>query len=52
MLLFIKQGIRGDVSQISRRFASLNNLLTPNYDDKIEKHHPVSSCIGNKLYGW
>lgn len=49
--LFVESGIRGGISQISKRYAKANNKYMTSYDSKIEE----SSIIyldANNLYGW
>ena len=51
MYLFIEQGIRGGVSQISHRFATANNPDVPGYDPTKEISY-IRYWDANNLYGW
>ena len=49
--LFVEKGVRGGISQISKRYAQANNKYMNDYNPKIEE----SSIIyldANNLYGW
>ena len=49
--LFVEKGIRGGISQISKRYAQANNKYMNDYNPKLDE----SSIIylnANNLYGW
>ena len=49
--LFIESGIRGGMSQISKRYAQSNNEQLKEYDNKKELSH-ITYLDANNLYGW
>ena len=49
--LFIESGIRGGMSQISKRYAQANNDKLKEYDEKKELSH-ITYLDANNLYGW
>ena len=49
--LFIEDGVRGGVSQISHRYAKANNPLVPDYDISKRKSHIIYLDFNN-LYGY
>ena len=51
MYLFVEEGIRGGLSQISKRFSQANNPYMKNYD-KTKPDKYISYLDANNLYGW
>jgi len=51
MYLFIEEGIRGGLSQISKRFSKANNKYMKNYDNTKEDTY-INYFDANNLYGW
>ena len=52
MLLFIKNGIRGGISMISKRYSKANNkYMLDKYDEEKESVY-IKYLDANNLYGW
>jgi len=51
MHLFMKRGMRGRISMVSKRYAKANNPLVPGYDPSKPKKH-IIYLDANNLYGW
>ena len=49
--LFIESGIRGGMSQISKRYAKANNDKIKEYENTKELSH-ITYLDANNLYGW
>ena len=51
LYLFFEKGIRGDVSNIYKRYSSANNKYLNSYDPKQESKH-IIFLNSNYLYGY
>ena len=49
--LFIKKGLRGEISDISKRYSKANNKCINDYDRKKESTF-ITYLDMNNLYGW
>ena len=49
--LFVENGIRGGISQISKRYAKANNKYMKDYNPKINESSIVY-LDANNFYGW
>ena len=51
MFLFIKKGMRGEVSYITNRYGKANNKYMKEYDEKAPSKY-IMYLDANNLYGW
>ena len=51
MLLMVEKGIRGEICQVTYRYAKANNKYMKNYDKNNESSY-IEYLDANNLYGW
>ena len=51
MHLFIKRGMRGGISMVSRRYAKVNNPMVEGYNPEKPTNY-ITYLDANNLYGW
>ena len=51
MYLFIEKGMRGGISQVSKRYAKSNNSFIPTFDPTKQTSY-IMYLDANNLYGW